>query len=160
MNNFLDNIQRTYRALCRQTANHCIFPGLRHFLFKRSGLVIGEKSFVNMGIWVVDNYQKAMVVIGKRVSIAPNVTIVSVSSPNDSILKNVHGLSRSGPVVIEDDVWIGAGVVILPNVRIGRCSVIGSNSVVTEDVAECSVMAGIPAKKIRSVEIDPNSDLS
>lgn len=53
------------------------------------------------------------------------------------------------PIVIEDDVWIGARVIILPGVRVGKGSVIGAGSVVTHDVEAFSVVAGNPAKKIR-----------
>jgi len=104
-----------------------------------------------MGIWVVDNYQKGMFIVGKRVSIAPNVTVVNFSSPNDSVLKDVPGLSKSGPVIIEDDTWIGAGAVILPNVKIGRCVIVGSNSLITKDVEDYTIVAGNPAKKIGDV---------
>ncbi|HVA26972.1 MAG TPA: acyltransferase [Candidatus Baltobacteraceae bacterium] len=54
------------------------------------------------------------------------------------------------PIRIEDDVWIGAGAVILPGVVVRRGSVIGANAVVTRDTEEYSVNVGIPAKKIRS----------
>ena len=55
-----------------------------------------------------------------------------------------------GPVVIEDDVWIGEGACVLPNVRIGRGAIIGANSVVTRDIPPYSIAAGAPCKVIRS----------
>ena len=55
-----------------------------------------------------------------------------------------------GSVVIEDNVWIGAGAVIALNVRIGRNSVIGANAFVNHDIPENSVAAGIPARVIKS----------
>ena len=55
----------------------------------------------------------------------------------------------SGPVIIEENVWIGEGVAIMPNVRIGRNSIIGANAVVTHDVPPCCVAGGVPAKIIR-----------
>jgi acetyltransferase-like isoleucine patch superfamily enzyme/glycosyltransferase involved in cell wall biosynthesis len=60
-------------------------------------------------------------------------------------------LTSKGPVVIEENVWIGEGVCILPGVRIGRGAVIGANAVVTSDVAPGSVVAGIPARKLNRV---------
>ena len=59
------------------------------------------------------------------------------------------------PVVIEDDVWLGAGVVVLPGVRLGRGCVIGAGAVVTHDVPAEAVFAGVPAARIgsRSAEI-------
>ncbi|PHM66218.1 exopolysaccharide biosynthesis protein [Xenorhabdus stockiae] len=55
-----------------------------------------------------------------------------------------------GPVFIDENVWIGDGVAILPNVKIGRGSIIGSNSVVTKDIPPYSIAVGIPAKVIQS----------
>src|SRR6185436_19506870 len=56
---------------------------------------------------------------------------------------------HSRKVVIGDDVWIGINSVIMPGVTVGRGSVIGSNAVVTEDVAPFSIVAGIPARLVR-----------
>ena len=55
---------------------------------------------------------------------------------------------------IKDDVWIGAGVIILSGVTVGECSVIGAGAVVTKDVEPYTVVAGVPAKKIRNLVID------
>ena len=59
---------------------------------------------------------------------------------------------KDEPIIIEDEVWIGANVTILPGVRIGKCSVIGAGSVVTKDVEEYSIYAGVPARKIRQLK--------
>jgi acetyltransferase-like isoleucine patch superfamily enzyme len=59
-----------------------------------------------------------------------------------------------GGVKIKDDVWIGAGVIILSGVTVGECSVIGAGAVVTKDVEPYTVVAGVPAKKIRNLVID------
>ena len=60
--------------------------------------------------------------------------------------------TSKGPVVIENDVWIGEGVCVMPGVRIGRGAVIGANAVVTQDVPANSVVGGVPAKLIRSLQ--------
>lgn len=57
---------------------------------------------------------------------------------------------EGGRIIIEDDVWIGASVVVLPNVRIGRGSIIGAGAVVTKDIPPYSIAVGNPAKIIRS----------
>jgi acetyltransferase-like isoleucine patch superfamily enzyme len=71
-----------------------------------------------------------------------------------------HALSRSQPirgqgaeptrrgVVLEDDVWLGAGVVVTPGVTIARGAVVGANAVVTKDVPEYEIWAGVPARRI------------
>lgn len=56
------------------------------------------------------------------------------------------------PVIIEDEVWIGEGAAILKGVRIGRRAVIGANSVVTRDVPPYTVVGGVPAKVIKTIE--------
>lgn len=61
-----------------------------------------------------------------------------------------QGFTRANPVVIGDDVWIGARVTILPGVHIGKGSVIGAGSVVTKDVPEYSVVGGNPARVLKS----------
>lgn len=60
------------------------------------------------------------------------------------------------PVVIEEDVWCGANVTILKGVRIGKGSVIGAGSVVTHNIGEYEIWAGVPARKIRSRFPDQN----
>lgn len=74
-----------------------------------------------------------------------NHTIADLSVPMDR-----QGFDAPRPIVIEDDVWIGARVIILPGVRVGRGSVIGAGSVVTHDIAPYSIVAGNPARLIRS----------
>lgn len=55
---------------------------------------------------------------------------------------------------IKDDVWVGAGVIILSGVTIGECSVIGAGAVVTKDVEPYTIVAGVPARKIRDINIE------
>jgi acetyltransferase-like isoleucine patch superfamily enzyme len=60
----------------------------------------------------------------------------------------------SKPVVIEDGCWLGEGCVILKGVRIGKRSVIGANAVVTKDIPEYSIAAGVPAKVIKKINFN------
>lgn len=60
-------------------------------------------------------------------------------------------LISKGPVIIENNVWVGEGVAIMPNVRIGKNSIIATNAVVTKDVPPNSVVAGVPAKVIKTM---------
>lgn len=101
--------------------------------------------------------------IGVNAQIAPGVTIGNdvMMGPECLIYTTNHGMNRTdipmwrqessevSPVVIGDDVWIGARVIILPGVHIGTGSVIGAGSVVTHDVEPYSIVAGNPAKIIR-----------
>ena len=66
-------------------------------------------------------------------------------------MPSLRKLYSKGPVIIEDNVWIGEGVAILPNVIIGENSIIGANAVVTKDIPRNSVVGGNPAKIIRTL---------
>lgn len=68
------------------------------------------------------------------------------------VLKKILGYSKIGLVDIEDGVFIGAGSTILPNVRIGKNSIIGANTVVTKNIPQNVVVVGNPAKIICSVD--------
>jgi acetyltransferase-like isoleucine patch superfamily enzyme len=89
--------------------------------------------------------------IGNDVVIADEVFISDLSHGYEDINKPVFGtpLVSPGPVVIEDEVWLGERVCVLPNVTIGKHSVIGCNAVVTRDIPAYSVAAGTPARVIR-----------
>jgi acetyltransferase-like isoleucine patch superfamily enzyme len=94
------------------------------------------------------------ITIGNNVLIASNVFItdhshgrVSESELNTSPAN--REMYSKGPVIIEDNVWIGQNVSIMPNVTIGKNAIIGANSVVTKDVPENVVTAGSPSKVIK-----------
>ena len=63
--------------------------------------------------------------------------------------RKVHS---KGPVVIEDGVWIGEGACILPNVHIGRHAIIGANAVVTCDIPAYTIVGGVPARPIKTLD--------
>ncbi len=108
---------------------------------------IGDHCSINHGCYI---HGGGGVIIGNNVRIAPHVCIISMEheyrKPNVPI--RLQGYRRE-PIIIEDDVWIGANAVILKGVRIGRGSVIAAGSVVTRDVPPYSVVAGVPAKLIK-----------
>ncbi len=94
--------------------------------------------------------------IGNNVLFASNIYISDHDHGNttyeDMLLPPVsRSIVSKGPVIIEDNVWIGEGAVILSNVTIGHSSIIAAHAVVTKDVPPFSVVAGIPAKVIKNV---------
>ena len=88
--------------------------------------------------------------IGNGVMCAPNVTITSTGHPVHPLYR-AKGAQFSLPVVIEDSVWLGANVVVMPGVTIGKNSVIGAGSVVTRDIPANVVAFGTPCRVIRPI---------
>ncbi len=114
---------------------------------KGAELIIGESVNLNYGVSI--GVTKS-VRIGSRVRIGPYARIV------DSDFHDVYNRALPAvpaPVVIEDDAWIGMNAVILPGVRIGRASIVGTGCVVTKDVPPFTVVGGVPAKVLR--QLDP-----
>ncbi|WP_426451460.1 acyltransferase [Paenibacillus sp. S-38] len=111
-------------------------------------LTIGDNVLINAGVGIASNLE---VEIGNDVKIGPRTSIFdSQYHPLDS--SDAGDLRRR--IVIEDNVWIGTGCLILPGVRIGRNSVVAAGSTVTRDVPENVVVAGSPAKVLRELQIE------
>jgi len=108
---------------------------------------IGDSFYANFNLVLVDDID---IYIGNHVMIAPNVTITATGHPVHPDLRK-NGTQFSIPVRIEDDVWIGANVVILPGVTIGKNSVIGAGSVVTKNIPENVVAVGNPCQVLREI---------
>ena len=80
----------------------------------------------------------------------PNVVIATANHPIDPELR-ARGLQYVKDVYIGENVWIGAGAVIVPGVKIGKNSVIGAGSVVTKDIPENVVAVGNPCRVLREI---------
>jgi len=94
---------------------------------------------------------KSKIYIGDDVMIGHNVLIIGGNHniSRRDIPMNQQGEGKDGPIIIENDVWIGAGSIILTGVTVKQGSVIGAGSVVTKDVPAYSIVAGNPAKLIK-----------
>ena len=92
------------------------------------------------------------VTIGNHVNLAQGITVTALNHNFDDPQKRIdeQGVSTK-PVVIEDDIWIGANAVILPGVTIGHHTVVAAGAVVTKDVPPHSLVAGVPAKIIKQL---------
>ena len=93
------------------------------------------------------------VCIGNHVNLAQGITITALNHNFEDASKRIdeQGISTK-PVVIGDDVWIGANAVILPGVTIGSHCVVAAGAVVTKDVPDNCVVGGVPAKVIKSLK--------
>ena len=108
---------------------------------------VGENFYANVNLVILDG---AKVRIGDNAFIAPNVGIYTAGHPLDASDRN-KGLEYAYPITIGDNVWIGAGAIILPGVTIGDNVVIGAGSVVTKDIPACSLAVGNPCRVIRKI---------
>lgn len=110
-------------------------------------LHVGKNFYANFHLTVVDDTD---IFIGDSVMIGPNVTIATAGHPiAPELREQVYQFNQ--PVRIGSRVWIGAGAVILPGIRIGDDSVIGAGSVVTKDVPAGVVAAGNPCRVLREI---------
>ena len=110
-------------------------------------VIIGDHTRVGLHNTVI-----GPVTIGSYVNLAQGITVTALNHDFADSEKRIdeQGVSTT-PVVIEDDVWIGANAVVLPGVRVGTHSVIAAGAVVTKDVPPHSIVAGVPAKVIKKI---------
>ena len=120
---------------------------------KICGFQIGKQVYTGEDLLVVHiiSERSCHLIIGDRVAIGPRVTLILSSDANWSKLMDQFDFIKS-TIVLEDDCWIGAGVIIQPGVTIGKGAVVGSGAVVTKNVVSFTVVAGVPAKKIKDIK--------
>lgn len=138
-----------------------VFPGLRIEAIERHlssvftpRISIGDRVSINYDchIGCVNS-----IIIGNDVLLASRVYISDHAhgAPDYSDIDTPPSkrvVHSKGPVVLEDGVWVGEGACILPGVRIGQHSIVGANAVVTRDVAPYTIVAGAPARVIRTLK--------
>ena len=136
-------------------------PPYRKFSLGRHS-VVESYSCVNnaVGDVVIGDYTRigihntiiGPVTIGSHVNLAQGITVTALNHnfEDKNMCIDEQGVSTK-PVVIGDDVWIGANAVILPGVTIGKHAVVAAGAVVTTDVPENTVVGGVPAKVIKKL---------
>lgn len=116
-------------------------------VFSRHGVSIGSNSGIG-----INSFVDADTSIGANVMMGPQVLIYTRNHNTSRIDIPMirQGYTAVAPVSIEDDVWIGARVIILPGVTIGSGSVLGAGAVISRDVPPGSVVIGNPARIVRN----------
>jgi len=122
----------------------------------QAGITIGKNCF--LGEFNVVRGQGG-VSIGDNVYTGPMVKVVAVNHIYDDPLRPIReqGITAKG-IVIEDDVWLGAGVTVVDGVTIGQGSVIGAGAVVKDDIPPYSIAVGVPAKPIKNRQTDRHTE--
>lgn len=123
------------------------FNGENILLYGEGSIVCGSNSYIGE-LSTVQACKGCLVKIGNNCSISHNVRIYTQSKIADQDFSK-SSMVKSGNVIIEDYVWIGANVFINPGISIGKNSVVGANSVITRDVPVNGIVGGVPAKLIK-----------
>ncbi len=108
---------------------------------------VGARTFVNWGLVSLD---VGRVSIGDDVQIGPNVQLLTATHPVEPGPRRDRW-EGSAPITIEDNVWLGGGVIVLPGVTIGRDTVVGAGAVVTRDLPAGVLAVGNPARVVREI---------
>lgn len=159
----LKDIKHYLLFLYRRARWHSLYPttflGSFNCLFPFSSVSIGLYTYGEINI-IDSNPGKAKLRIGSFCSIAQGVTFILTSEHPTSCIStfpfkvmSLHSIpyeaTSKGDIVVQDDVWLGYGSIILSGVTIGQGSVIAAGTVVTKDVLPYSIVAGVPARIIK-----------
>jgi maltose O-acetyltransferase len=117
-----------------------------------TNITLGQRVFFNFNCIVLD---VCPVRIGEFTQFGPGAQVLTAMHPMDAARRRLEEYGK--PVEIGSDVWVGAGALILPGVRVGSRAVIGAGSVVTRDVPEGMFAVGNPCRVIRPVDLPMHS---
>lgn len=137
-------------AVCRQLFASCgndVNVETRAWFGSGRHLSLGDRSGIG-----VNASLHGTIIIGHDVMMGPDVVIYSQNHQfsRTDVPMNRQGFQPERPVIIGDDVWIGARAILLPGVTIGSGAIIGAGAVVTKDVPEQAIVVGNPARVVRS----------
>jgi len=115
-------------------------------LWGKGDIEIGAHSEIGINTVI---YASNKISIGNNVLIAADCYIIDSNHgmAKDDLIRNQKEVCK-GPVIIEDDAWLGAGVKVLSGVHIGKGAVIGAQSLVNKDIPDNAIAVGVPAKVI------------
>jgi maltose O-acetyltransferase len=147
---FLGRLSKKCRALICKQFFHSVGRNVNveHGAYFGSGLLveIGDNSGIGVNCRVPGDIR-----IGKDVMMGPDVLIIGRNHNFEdlTIPMRLQGYKATPPVVIEDDVWLGARVIVLPGIKIGRGAIIGAGAIVSKDVPPFGICVGDPGRIVK-----------
>lgn len=137
------------RSAFRSHGRHFIFDPDGHYTF--GNIEVGNDVSIGTGAVLLASESKIMV--GNKVMFGPNVTVVGGNHNASVVGRFMYDVKDKRPqddqdVIVEDDVWVGSGAIILKGVRLGRGSIVAAGAVVLRDVLPYVVVGGNPARPI------------
>ena len=139
--------QALLKQLFAEIGESCYIEAPFHANWGGKHVHLGSHVYVNYNLTLVDDTH---IYIGDHVMIAPNVVIATGTHPIHPELRRKEAQFNL-PVHIQDNVWLGAGCLVMPSVTIGENSVIGAGSVVTKDIPANVVAVGNPCRVLRDI---------
>lgn len=147
---------------------------LRQRILRAYGAEIGEDSRIHGPMLIIGDFQdfsglhigshthvgsdslfdlSAAIQIGNRVTISPRCSLLTHVNVGQSALQQIYPPAQA-PISIEDDAYLGTGVVVLHGVTIGKCAVVAAGALVKHDVSPNTLVAGVPATPIKTLAIN------
>ncbi len=162
-------LRRCFPLFAKCGRDSLIHSSVRRDILPFHKFVLGDRSVVEdfccinnaMGDLIIGNDTRiglhntliAPITIGNEVNLAQGVVVSALNHNYADTTRSIHTQGvNTAPVIISDDVWIGANATITPGVTIGKHSVVAAGSVVTHDVPPFTIVAGVPARIIKTLE--------
>lgn len=150
-------LKRLQKAFYYKVGMRFPYSKIRVLSMRKLGYKVGTDVYFPNDLIITQNFvgNQANVILGNRVSIAPRVMLLALSHPNASAIRSSIDTSKHS-IIIGDDVWIGAGAIILNGVTIGNGAIVGAGAVVTKNVEPYTIVVGNPARKLKKVNENEN----
>lgn len=143
----LEKRSRLLKSIFAEIGENCYIEPPFHANWSGRHVHFGSGVYANFNLTIVDDGE---VWVGDHVMFGPNVTVATAGHPILPSLRE-RGIQYDIPVRIGNNVWVGAGAVLLPGVTIGDNTVVGAGSVVTKDLPENVVAVGNPCRVLRPI---------
>lgn len=139
--------EQALREMFAQIGEGCYIEPPFHANWGGAHVHFGRQVYANFNLTLVDDGE---IYVGDYVMFGPNVTVVTAGHPVEPNLRRMQ-MQYNREVHIGNNVWIGAGAILLPGVTIGENSVIGAGSIVTRDIPANVVAVGNPCRVLREI---------